>query len=339
VLTSATWLCSGSGASTACGNHERKNISASKISRTAKRSGPYSSRAAPIPRILPTSPTTGRRRSSFAYPSSNTPRAKCAAGYGSGLSPKNAAPLLARSSPRASSSFWSVAASRSAICSGRPTTAGNAKATSQKLSATASTCASRLPHNTYQSDVETVHRLEEDEFFVLEEFRTCGEFLAKVPTGEIELTDEVTRTEGGKGFPEFDQLRFGSRRSFEGLLMANVRKFEQARRTVFEQVCGAFDAALFDALDQSQTMAVSVHFTHQIEIPGGSNHGAAILLAAGRPALPPAGRPSPTAFSRSNTSTSPRGYDVTGLFHARILLASARLPGLLPQRLRGLRCP
>ena len=161
---------------------QRKNISASKISRTAKRSGPYSSRAAPIPRILPTSPTTGRRRSSFAYPSSNTPRAKCAAGYGSGLSPKNAAPLLARSSPRASSSFWSVAASRSAICSGRPTTAGNAKATSQKLPATASTCASRLPHNTYQSDVETVHRLEEDEFFDLEEFRTPGEFLAKVPS-------------------------------------------------------------------------------------------------------------------------------------------------------------
>src|SRR6516225_3008815 len=146
VLTSATWLCSGSGASTACGNHEGKNINASKISRTAKRSGPYSSRAAPIPRILPTSPTTGRRRSSFAYPSSNTPRAKCAAGYGSGLSPKNAAPLPTRSSLRASSSFWSVAASRFAICSGRPTTAGNAKATSQKLSATASTCASRLPH-------------------------------------------------------------------------------------------------------------------------------------------------------------------------------------------------
>src|SRR6516165_11660587 len=52
---------------------QRKNISASKISRTTKRSGPYSSRAAPIPRILPTSPTTGRRRSSFAYPSSNNP--------------------------------------------------------------------------------------------------------------------------------------------------------------------------------------------------------------------------------------------------------------------------
>jgi len=30
--------------------------------------------------------------------------------------------------------------------------------------------------------VETVHRLEEDEFFDLEEFRTPGEFLAKVPT-------------------------------------------------------------------------------------------------------------------------------------------------------------
>jgi len=36
--------------------------------------------------------------------------------------------------------------------------------------------------HTYKSDVETVHRLEEDEFFVLEEFRTRGEFLAKVPS-------------------------------------------------------------------------------------------------------------------------------------------------------------
>jgi transposase len=36
--------------------------------------------------------------------------------------------------------------------------------------------------HTYQSDVETVHRLEEDEFFDLEDFSSRGEFLAKVHT-------------------------------------------------------------------------------------------------------------------------------------------------------------
>jgi transposase len=39
--------------------------------------------------------------------------------------------------------------------------------------------------HTYQSDVETVHRLEEDEFFDLEEFRSRGEFLAKVHTYQL----------------------------------------------------------------------------------------------------------------------------------------------------------
>ncbi len=37
--------------------------------------------------------------------------------------------------------------------------------------------------------------------------------------------------------------------------------------------------------------------------------------AARRPALPPAGRPSPTASSHSNTSTPLGGYDVSRLFH------------------------
>jgi hypothetical protein len=36
--------------------------------------------------------------------------------------------------------------------------------------------------HTYQSDVETVHRLEEDEFFDLEDFTSRGDFLAKVHT-------------------------------------------------------------------------------------------------------------------------------------------------------------
>jgi len=39
--------------------------------------------------------------------------------------------------------------------------------------------------HTYQSDVETVHRLEEDEFFDLETFSSRGEFLAKVHTYQL----------------------------------------------------------------------------------------------------------------------------------------------------------
>jgi len=39
--------------------------------------------------------------------------------------------------------------------------------------------------HTYQSDVETVHRLVEDEFFDLEQFRNRGEFLAKATTYQL----------------------------------------------------------------------------------------------------------------------------------------------------------
>lgn len=39
--------------------------------------------------------------------------------------------------------------------------------------------------HTYQSDVETVHRLEEDEFFDLEDFSDRGDFLAKVHTYQL----------------------------------------------------------------------------------------------------------------------------------------------------------
>jgi transposase len=39
--------------------------------------------------------------------------------------------------------------------------------------------------HTYQSDVETVHRLEEDEFFDLEDFNSRGDFLAKVHTYQL----------------------------------------------------------------------------------------------------------------------------------------------------------
>ncbi|MGH9858998.1 MAG: helix-turn-helix domain-containing protein, partial [Candidatus Acidiferrales bacterium] len=39
--------------------------------------------------------------------------------------------------------------------------------------------------HTYQSDVETIHRLEEDEFFDLEDFRSRGGFLAKAHTYQL----------------------------------------------------------------------------------------------------------------------------------------------------------
>ncbi len=45
------------------------------------------------------------------------------------------------------------------------------------------------------------------------------------------------------------------------------------------------------------------------------NSRAKTQAAARRSALPPAGRLSPNASSRSNTSTSPGGYDVSRLFH------------------------
>ncbi|HKS66511.1 MAG TPA: helix-turn-helix domain-containing protein [Candidatus Acidoferrales bacterium] len=45
----------------------------------------------------------------------------------------------------------------------------------------------RIPPSahTYQSDVETVHRLEEDEFFDLEDFSSRGDFLAKAHTYQL----------------------------------------------------------------------------------------------------------------------------------------------------------
>ena len=79
--------------------------------------------------------------------------------------------------------------------------------------------------------------------------------------------------------------------------MASARKFQQARRTGLlkatepfadgrhdsgEQACSGFAATMFGALDEPQTMVVSVlHRTHQIEIMGGSSHGATIAAAAG----------------------------------------------------------
>src|SRR5271166_5199014 len=52
--------------------------------------------------------------------------------------------------------------------------------------------------HTYQSDVETVHRLEEDEFFDLEDFSSRGEFLAKVHT--YQLYFNLARPNSHKGY-------------------------------------------------------------------------------------------------------------------------------------------
>jgi hypothetical protein len=52
--------------------------------------------------------------------------------------------------------------------------------------------------HTYQSDVETVHRFEEDEFFDLEEFSSRGDFLAKVHT--YQLYFNLARPNSHKGY-------------------------------------------------------------------------------------------------------------------------------------------
>src|SRR5713226_1797117 len=82
-----------------------------------------------------------------------------------------------------------------------------------------------------------------------------------------------------------------------------------------EEPRGGFNPALLGAFHQPQTMVVGVfHLTHQIEVTRGSRHGGQLLAAARRPALPPAGRLSPTAASHLNTSGSLGGYDVSRLF-------------------------
>src|SRR5712692_9748342 len=100
-----------------------------------------------------------------------------------------------------------------------------------------------------------------------------------------------------------------------------------------EQARGGLDAALAGRFDKTQAMVVSVfHLAHQIKVTSGSGHGAAILLATCRPALPPAGRPSLSASSDSHTSIPLGGYDVSRLLHRRYALDSSKIRGELGWR-------
>ncbi len=145
------------------------NTSASRIWHTSRRSGPCFSKSAPIPRISMISRATGDRPSGCTCPSSSTPLGKSAADCSSGLSrrivalrqrrlrfPHSAAPRSLRGLLR--DLVWQT------------DNGGEFKGDFPK--ALGDSQHVRIPPaaHTYQSDVETVHRLEEDEFFDLEDF-------------------------------------------------------------------------------------------------------------------------------------------------------------------------
>src|ERR1700735_4554397 len=109
----------------------------------------------------------------------------CAAACCSGPSPKSVRLPPAPSSPLASSSICIATASRCAIWPGRPTTAASSKGIFLPLLGDSQHVRIPPAAHTFQSDVETVHRLEEDEFFDLEYFQNRGDFLAKVHTYQL----------------------------------------------------------------------------------------------------------------------------------------------------------
>src|SRR5260370_1006073 len=124
----------------------------------------------------------------------------------------------------------------------------------------------------------------------------------------------------------------GGRRAERAVRLKGRGPFGEGGHGGGEESGGGFDAALFGALDEPQPMVVGVfHLTHQIEIASGSSHEARILLAVGRPALPPAGRPSPTASSHSNTSTTLGEYDVSRLFQTSENLDSDKAQHYAPE--------
>ena len=149
---------------------------------------------------------------------------------------------------------------------------------------------------------------------------------------EVELALEPGGTEGGQFLAESQNLLFDLDGRFQRMTMWSAALFLQSRGAKLlvapppfadgpcvsgKEQCGRFDASFTDGLHQTKAMVVGVfHLTHQIEVTGGSSHGATILVAAGRPALPPAGRPAPFASSDSYISTPLGGNDVPFQFHA-----------------------
>lgn len=135
----------------------------------------------------------------------------------------------------------------------------------------------------------------------------------------------------GQSFAKLKQLSFDVRRSLAGLLLTRTGLLAQAARAVLleaaqpfpnrghgggEQPCGRLNADALGALHQPQAMVVDVfHLPHQIEITSGVGQGVAILLATGRSALPPAGRPSPALLSLSHFNLA-RGMRCDGALPA-----------------------
>src|SRR6266851_4524674 len=157
-----------------------------------------------------------------------------------------------------------------------------------------------------------------------------------VADGQIEFTDETACAESGKRVSQGDELLLQRGRRFAGLPMRGAGDFQQAAGTLLliaaeplanrghgggEQPRGGLDAALAGRFDQAKAMVISVfHLTYQIEVTSGSGHGAGSLLLARRPALPPAGRLSPSASSGSHTSIPLGGYDVSRLFQFKAVI-------------------
>jgi hypothetical protein len=106
------------------------------------------------------------------------------AAYGSGLWPSNAALRPAPSSPPGSSSICGYGVSLRDLV-WQTDNGGECKGDFPK--ALGDRQHVRIPPaaHTYQSDVQTVQRLEEDEFFDLEDFSSRGDFLAKVHTDRL----------------------------------------------------------------------------------------------------------------------------------------------------------
>src|SRR5260370_88426 len=148
---------------------------------------------------------------------------------------------------------------------------------------------------------------------------------------EVELALKPGGTEGWQFLAERQNLLLDFDSGLQRMAMWSAALFSQSRgaqlliapppfadgqRAGGKKACRRLDAAFPDGLHQTKAMVVGVlHLTHQIEVTRGSSHGATILVAARRPALPPAGRPALSASAGSRISTPPGGNDVPFQFH------------------------